>query len=172
MDHLFLPRTRLHDLIEWSQGHRETFRGDDHPELLQELYLDASVEELLSAERAFTYADLYAMLEIGQHKVAWLTPEAAIVCEGWIAGAFLFDVEDGGAYHIRFTADSKNIFALAGSFEELSEIVDVILRLLAVSVVHSLLIERCSSHGLFRNAPPLAYMMEQGQSLKVLSLKE
>jgi hypothetical protein len=58
-----------------SQGRLEGFRGD--PELLQEVNLDVSTEELLSAERAFTYADLYAMLG-KRDTIAWLTPHAAV----------------------------------------------------------------------------------------------
>jgi hypothetical protein len=37
------------------------FRRYD-PELLQELNLDVSTEDLLGAERAFSYADMYAMI--------------------------------------------------------------------------------------------------------------
>jgi hypothetical protein len=55
MDRLFSPCTRLHDIFE-SQG--RLARGQPCPEL----NLDVSAEEFLSAERAFTYADLYAML--------------------------------------------------------------------------------------------------------------
>jgi hypothetical protein len=61
---------------------------------------------------------------------------------------------------------------LAFSPEHLLEIVDVVLRLLAVSVVHSLLIYKWRPHHLVINAHPLVYLMEQCQSLKVLSLKE
>jgi hypothetical protein len=43
-----------------SQGSRlEAYKG--RPELLQERNLDVSTDELLSAERAFTHVDLYAM---------------------------------------------------------------------------------------------------------------
>jgi hypothetical protein len=48
-------------------------RGLDPPEGLQELNLNLSTEELLSAERAFTYADLFAMLG-NKSTVAWITP--------------------------------------------------------------------------------------------------
>jgi hypothetical protein len=51
------------------------------------------------------------------------------------------------------------------------EICDVVLRLLAVSVVHSLVIdESVCPDGVLINAPSLAYLMEQCQSLKVLKL--
>jgi hypothetical protein len=56
----------------FSKGRLEDI-GFHHPELLQGLNLNVSTEELLSAERAFTYADLYAMLESG-YTVARLTP--------------------------------------------------------------------------------------------------
>jgi hypothetical protein len=52
------------------------------------------------------------------------------------------------------------------------EICDVILRLLAVSVVHSFLLERWICPDLVINAPTLAYLVEQCQSLKILSLKD
>ena len=53
-----------------------------HHELLQELNLDVSTEELLSAERAFTYADLYALLgkELdGGITFAWVTLPAVVM---------------------------------------------------------------------------------------------
>jgi hypothetical protein len=85
MERLFSPCTRYRDILE-SQGQLEVFIEEfieestcvDHGVLLRELNLDVSTEELLSAERAFTYADLYAMIENGA-TVAWLTPHAAVV---------------------------------------------------------------------------------------------
>jgi hypothetical protein len=74
MELLLSPCTRLHDILE-SQGGLEEL-GVRNPEPLQELNLDVSTEELLSAERALSYADLYAMLG-NRHTVAWLTPHAA-----------------------------------------------------------------------------------------------
>jgi hypothetical protein len=55
MERLFSPCTR----------HRDALLREGVPSrpLLQELNLDVSLEELLSAERAFTYADLYAIFE-------------------------------------------------------------------------------------------------------------
>jgi hypothetical protein len=64
------PYTRLYDILE-SQGRLQELRGN--PELLQELDLDVSTEELLSAERAFTYAELY------EYAVLWLTHYASVV---------------------------------------------------------------------------------------------
>jgi hypothetical protein len=60
MESLFSPCTRYRDIVE-DQGCLLHFIRQ-HPEGLQELNLDVSTEELLSAERALTYADLYAML--------------------------------------------------------------------------------------------------------------
>jgi hypothetical protein len=79
MEHLFLPCTRLHDIME-SQGRLEEFRAY-HPEGLQELNLNVSTEELLSAERLFTYADVYATIG-NEDAVAWLTPHTAILRSG------------------------------------------------------------------------------------------
>ena len=56
MERLFSPCTRYRDLL------LEEFEGTNL-ELLRELNLDVSTEELLSAERAFTYADLYVCWE-------------------------------------------------------------------------------------------------------------
>jgi hypothetical protein len=50
-------------------------------ERFQELNLNVSTQELLSAERAFTYAELYAMTGNGD-KVAWLTPHTAVARGG------------------------------------------------------------------------------------------
>jgi hypothetical protein len=54
----------------------ETFRRL-YPERLQELNLDVSTVELLSAERTFAYADLYAMLA-NRNTILWLTPHTAV----------------------------------------------------------------------------------------------
>jgi hypothetical protein len=66
------------------------------------------------------------------------------------------------------SADGNKIVALARSPEHLLEISDVVVRLLAASVVHSVLLS--SLAGVLINAPTLAYLMEQCQSLNVLSL--
>jgi hypothetical protein len=47
-------------------------------ELRQELNLDVPAEELLSAEKAFTYTDLYALFG-SETTVLWLTQYAAVV---------------------------------------------------------------------------------------------
>jgi hypothetical protein len=165
MEHLFSLRTRLRAMLE-SQGRLERFGGD--PEDLQELNLDVSTTELLSAERAFTYADLYAMLG-NTDTIAWLTPHAAVVP---VNGRWIHPwMQMNGSCRSRFRADDKALFVLALSLEHLSEICDVVLRLLAASVVHSVRLERWDYFpGLLINAPTLAYLMEHCQSLKVLSL--
>jgi hypothetical protein len=168
MERLFSPCTRLHDFLE-SQGDLEQFRMR-HPELLQELNLDVSSEEFLSAERAFTYADLYATLG-NMNTVAWLTPHAAVAREhqrvlnawerlDWVCCFYRFS----------FSADGIEIVAAARSFQHLREICDVVVRLLAVSVVHSVKLFNTGSHDGSINAPSLAYLMEQCQSLKSLTL--
>jgi hypothetical protein len=133
MEHLFSPCTRLRAMLDLeSQGRLEKFR--DRHEDLQEQSLDVSIEELLSAETGFTYADLYAMLG-NENAVLWLTPHAAIVPEGgkglhaWMLLDWL-----GGS---QFSADGKALFVFARSLEHLSEICDVVLRLLTASAVHS-----------------------------------
>jgi hypothetical protein len=62
---------------------------------------------------------------------------------------------------------------LAHSLEHLSEICDVVLRLLGASVVHSVHIDQWDSrHGLLINAPTFAHLMERCQSLKALKLED
>jgi hypothetical protein len=77
MEHLFAPCTRLYDILE-SPLRVEQFRGRHLLVGLQELNLNVSTEELLSAERAFTYADLYALLG-PINTVTRLTPHIAVV---------------------------------------------------------------------------------------------
>jgi hypothetical protein len=164
MEHLFSPCTRLHDTLE-SQGQRGGIRGRRgiHLEHLQELKLDVSTAELLSAERGFTFADLFAML--GNSKtVVWLTPHAAVAREGGLAAMAWRQLDESCRFC--FNADGKDIVAVARSPEHLLEICDIVVRLLAVSVVHSV----CLSHNTSISAPTLAYLMEHCQSLKVLTL--
>jgi hypothetical protein len=169
MERLFSPCIRLQDILE-SQGRLEEFRGDPS-EILEELNLNVSTEELLSAERALAYADLHAMLG-NQSTIAWLTPHAGIALEDGRARRYLEQLDE--SCHFRFAVDGKedNIVVFARSSEHLLEICDVVFRLLAVSVVQSLhLTDQTPITDLFINAPTLAYLMEQCQSLKVLSLK-
>jgi hypothetical protein len=167
MERLFSSCSRLRDLI-MSQDRLERFRNH-HPELWQELNLDGSTEDLLSAERAFTYADLYALLG-NENMVVWLTPHAAVMPESG-RGIYPWRQVDGSC-RIRFKADGKVIDALARSREHLSEICDVVLRLLAASAVHSVVLDEWSSRDIraLTNAASLAYLMERCQSLKTLML--
>jgi hypothetical protein len=167
MERLFSPCTRLYDLLE-SQGRLEELRRYYHPELFQELNLDVSTEELLSAERAFSYADLCAMLGHG-NTVAWLTPHAVVACKGGIAVMNDWMRLDDSC-RLCFIADGNDMSALARSPEHLLEICDVVLRLLAVSVVHSVHLTNWNCDGVFISAPILANVMEQCQSLLFLSL--
>jgi hypothetical protein len=160
MERLFSPCTRYRNQLE-SRGRFPP------PDGLQELNLDVPTEELLSAETAFTYADLYAMLG-NESTVAWLTPGAGVTREG---GSLVHSI--WGSCRIGFNADGTEIVALATSSEHLMEICDVVLRLLAASVVHSVFLgKRSSFHGTLINAPTLEYLMEQCQSLRTLSLSD
>jgi hypothetical protein len=159
-----------------SGGRREAFRAKalsigrwfrGRRDFLQKLNLDVSTEELLGAERAFTYADLYAMVENGE-TIAWLTPRAFITCENARVRSW-GQLDESCSFW--FSADGKDIFALARSPEHLLEIYDFVLRLLAGSVVHSVMLHKYGFRDCaLLNAPTLAYMMEQCQSLKALTL--
>jgi hypothetical protein len=138
---------------------------------VQELNLNVSTEELLSAERAFTFVDLHDILE-NEDTIAWLTQHAAVSRVHGRAMRLWNRVDESYRF-VSFSADGKVIYAFARSHEALLEICDVVVRLLAVSVVHAVNINQCSCpDGRFINAPTLAYLMEQCQSLKFLSLKD
>ena len=128
-----------------------------------------STEELLSAERGFTYADLYDMLG-NEDTVLWLTPHAAVARDDGRVVRSWRQVDESCRFYVH--VDGINIVALARSPEHLLEICDVVLRLLAVSVVHSVLIDEwtCPDNALI-NAPALAYFIEQCQSLRLLSVQ-
>jgi hypothetical protein len=167
MERLFSPCSRLHDLIVSQGGQEEDLRS--HGELLQELNLNVSTDELLSAERAFTYADFYAMLG-NPNTIAWLTPHAGIAREDGRARRYWLQLDE--SCHFRFTVDGKDIVAFARSSEQLLEICDIVLRLLAVSVVQSLRVnDHTTIADLFIDSPTLAYLMEQCQTLNILLLK-
>jgi hypothetical protein len=159
MERLFSPCTRYREMVE-SQGDLGEFNGSF--ELLQELNLNVSTEEFLSAERAFTYVDLYAMLRNG-YSILWLTPHAAVVRER---------ANEIHPCRFGFSADRRDILAFARSPDHLLEICDVVLRLLAASVVHSVTLGSWfRSDGALINAPTLAYLLERCRSLKVLRLQ-
>jgi hypothetical protein len=159
MERLFSPCTRLRDI--------ENVRP---PRGLQELNLDVSTEEFLSAERAFIYTDLYAMLG-NENTVLWLTPHAAVArADGSVEQSWR---PLDGSCQFYFIVDDKDIFVLARSPEHSLEICDVVLRLLAASVVHSVTLYNWNYRdgAWILNAVSLAYLMEQCQSLKVLTLQ-
>jgi hypothetical protein len=168
MERLFSPCTRLHDLIvnrdDIDQDVRDVF-----PER-EELNLNVPTQELLSVERAFTYADLSAMLG-NADKVAWLTPHAAVARSG---GRLMYAWDElDESCRFRFITEDKAIFALALSSEHLLEICDVVLRLLAVSVVHRVILDNWGRlPDSLINAPTLAYLLEQCQSLQFLLLED
>jgi hypothetical protein len=170
MERLFSPCTRYRDLVENQQADRGGFIGRLRGPLgygrMQETNLDASLDEFLSAERGFTYVDLYTMLRI-ENTLAWLTPHAAVAR---VSGSWW---ELDRPCRFRFIAEGKEIYALARSPEQLLEICDVVLRLLAASVVHSVILDNWNDRDdVLINAGSLAYLLEQCQSLKVLTLMD
>jgi hypothetical protein len=157
MERLFSPCNRLRDSFE-SLG-----LG-----FLQELSMDVSTEELLSAETGFTYTNLYAMLG-NENAVVWLTPHAAVMPDGGMGIHPWYQMD--GSCRSWLKAGGKVMWVLALSPEHLSEICDILLRILAASVVHSVLLDNWDSrNGLLINASTVAHLMEHCQSLKVLSL--
>jgi hypothetical protein len=163
MERLFSPCTRYRVIRANQSGLRP-------PEWLRELNLDISTEELLSPERAFTYVDLYAMLENGE-TAAQLTPHASVV--GTNGKALLCSYHRQSSFRFSFSADGKKIVALARSPEHLLEICDVVLRLLAASVVHSVTVHSWSSrHTFYINSASLTSLMQHCQSLNTLTFEE
>jgi hypothetical protein len=159
MERLFSPCNRLHDIIE-SQGRRYP------PEILQDLNLNVSTEVLLSAESGVTFADLRTLLGNGD-TVAWLTPLAAVALEDEVQ--FVPSYSEGN-YKCSFIVDDEKVVAYALSPEHLSEICDVLLRLVAASAVYSVVLDKRSrSDSVSTNAPTLSYLMEQCPSLKALT---
>jgi hypothetical protein len=102
--------------------------------------------------------------------IAWLTPHVDVVREGSRVAHSWEDLD--GSCHFYFNVDGKGSFVLARSPEHLLEICDVVLRLLAASVVHSVTLHNWNYRGgAWINAASLAYLMEQCQSLKALILE-
>jgi hypothetical protein len=152
MERLFSPCTRYQDILE-SQGRHERSHS------FHELDLDVSTEEVIIPHRAFTYADLYAMLG-NDNTIAWLTPHAAEVARKEET------VQCRVPCCFRFSADGQEIIAFSRSPVHLLKICDVVLRLLAASIVHEVIIHKCISlDGAFILAPALGYLLEQCQSL-------
>jgi hypothetical protein len=166
MERLFSPCTRLHDRLE-RLGHLERLTG----QLFQELNLDVSTEELLSVERAFTYADLYAAVLGNEFKVAWFTPHAAVASTG--GGALICSSCLRGDFRrFSFNVDGQKISALARSSAALSEIVDVLRHLLVANASEVYEIALNGRHSeVFFSAPSFAYLVEHCQNLKSLTLE-
>jgi hypothetical protein len=154
MERLFSPCNRLHDVTE------SQVRGGPPRRRLRELNLDVSTEDLLSAERAFTYADLYAVLG-DRETAAWLTPRAFVASAGEIIMYYRLDFPRLYSFSCSCSADGKKNVAFALSHEYLLEICDVVLRLMAASVVHSAILDKTSpSDSASMSASILAHMME------------
>jgi hypothetical protein len=167
MERLFSSCTRYRDRLD---GYQE-IKG--HPDGLREINLDVSTEEFLSVERAFTFADLYAMLG-NRNTLAWLTPHSAVMRRGWMASVFSFtEFFVGDDYRFSCNIDDNHITAVASTSEELLVICDVVFRLLAASVVHSVIVCNWMCHGIVSiKATSLAHLIEHCQSLKALKLEE
>jgi hypothetical protein len=140
MERLFSPSIRYRDALAIEN------EGRLPPKRLRELNLDVSTDEFLSADRGFTYSDLCAMLDNKDEKtLAWLTPHTAVARDTAVAregGRVVKSWEWLADWCSIFCADGKEINALARSPEHLLEIFDVVLRLLAASVVHSVLLNQ------------------------------
>jgi hypothetical protein len=168
MERLFSPCNRLHDILE-IQG--RPLQYDGRPHLFRELNLDVSTEELLSAERAFTYADLYALLG-NEYTVLWLTPHASFVRAN-ASRELLLSYYERNDYRFRFIVDDQSISAVARSSAALAEIADVVRRLLLAnaSEVHVVDLGSTGRSGeCFFDAFSFANLVEQCQNLKSLTL--
>jgi hypothetical protein len=161
MEPLFSPRAPYYrDLSEEDQGGLES---------VQQLNLDVSTEELLSAERAFTYTNLYAMLGNGD-TVLWLSPHANVMRQ---YGGAILSCSTLLAYRFLFNVDGKEIFATASSSAAHSENLIVVGALLVANAsdVYELEFRKLGRHHqVFFNAPTFVFLLEQFRSLKVLSL--
>jgi hypothetical protein len=105
----------------------------------------------------------------GSHQSATVTR----VCPDGIVSRVYSWGQLGYVYTFSFIVDGIEIYALARSPEHLSEICDVVIRLLAASVVHSVILSKWNSidDGAGIDPPTLAHLMERCQSLKVLKLQ-
>jgi hypothetical protein len=165
MERLFSPCTRLYDLLE-SQGRHSGLGGRPEP---LELNLNISTEDLLSAKRAYSYADLHGILLGNRNTFAWLTSHAFVASHVDSGMCVWLQLHD--SYRFKFSTDGKGMIAFARSSEHLLEICDIVLRLLAASAVHSVILQKHGyCNGAMINTPGLVFLMKQCQSLKVLSL--
>ena len=87
--------------------------------------------------------------------IAWLTPHAYVVRPKLRAEEYWMQLNASGRFD--FNADGKRISALARYPEHLSEICDVVLRLLAASAVQSVNLGSPFDAACI-NAPSLAYL--------------
>jgi hypothetical protein len=175
MEPMFSPCTRLRDRIDESPTISDEMKEDLH--FIEEFRLHVSTEEFRNAvrEKAFTYADLYAMLE--GDSLVWFTPalSAAVFRKFAIAQIYSVFMGDGfndTDYSFICNVDGQQISSTASSSDELLEMCDILLRLAAAkSDVHSVKISnwRCANH-VSINATSLAYLIEQCQNLKALTL--
>jgi hypothetical protein len=173
MERLFWPCTRVLDLVENQGDIGEDTRDELH--FGEELNLNVSTQELLSAERAFTYADLYAMLGGNRDTLAWLSLHA-FVAVGATGGVVRYweqeDHEEDFCCFAFTIIKGAEVVAVARSRDHLLEICDVVLRLLvATSTVQSVFLNNWCPPGFFINALTFAHLLEQCQSLKILLLK-
>jgi hypothetical protein len=109
-----------------------------------------------------------------QNTVLWLTPHTAVTPKDGHA-IFWYDVRFSFSYYYRFSfiVDGQHISAMARSSQALSEIVDVVRRLLLTNAREVRELELTNvdhSSDVFFNAPSFAYLVEQCQSLKYLTL--
>jgi hypothetical protein len=87
-----------------------------------------------------------------KNAVAWLTPHAVVAREDGAGASAGGQLEK--YLYFRFNADGKEINAFARShYEHLLEISDVVLRLLAASVVHTVELSRWSCQNVFSVLP-------------------
>jgi hypothetical protein len=172
MERLFSPCSRLHDLLESQDRLWDNERNDFQN--IKELNLNVSTEELLSDERGLAYADLLAVSQ-DRDTIAWMTPHTAVVDGIGRGDALLIRMQGMRSFYFQTdgkdSTDGKDVVASGRSSAALSEICNVVLRLLAVSTVHSVLLDNMGpSDNLAIKAPSLGHFMEQCQSLKTLSL--
>jgi hypothetical protein len=173
MELLFSPCTRYFDRVVANDEGVE--RLLEEYGRLQELKLDVSTEDFLSAERAFTFADLYAMVRNGD-TVLWLTPHASIVLchRSWALWCLrLEEMRDDYIFSIKVRGGG-GIEVLARSSAALSEIVDVVCSLLVANASEVYGLELCNKGQLnqvFCSAPIFASLAEQCQNLKALTLR-
>jgi hypothetical protein len=129
MERLFSPWTRYRDILE-SEGRLELLRGP-HPdrydiEILQKLNLGVSTGEVLTAEMACSTRICTPCWEtdirlFGLHRMQLSCPQRE--------RSFIFLLSEDD-YRFQLNVDGKNMHALACSSEALSDIVDVVRRLL------------------------------------------